>query len=549
MPLTRQQLEENINALETQGAPQKDIQDYLNTLKHDSLSGNYFKPGEKVEPAQKPKKSAFQKVLDVGTSISNFVGGKGVADTFGSELAKVGKTQQEKDIISASQPSIKETIGSGLQLGSNFLPTTKIAGGAAKLLGKTGLKKGTELLGKVGAGAIAGYGLDVGSKLQEGDSVGQSLKPGIGTAIGSTLPVAGAGISVAKKAVPPALSFTSGVPKKAIEQAIKSPDATKIGRTGANVEAIRETASTALKGLRKDLGDEFGKGLQEVTSKTGQTKAGVIYDDKGFLKSGNKIRERLVRSTRDFAREFRISMKKTPEGMQVDFSKSPIVKGGEKANVQEAMNTISTWNDWSAKGMQDLAERVGALRKFESGARTESSAILGKMYNRLTSAGEKGAKGIIGEFYPELADLRTKYASTRKILDNIDDIIQVDKTNPRAVQASISRLSNIFKEDKDTYIKVIKELSDRSGTDILGLLAGTEFQRVLPDFVRGIGGGGAVAIGSAVLNPWLALLAPLFSPRAVGKGLELGVKSKPIRKAISETTKKVAPLVGTKIEQ
>lgn len=485
-----------------------------------------------LTPVAQPKKSFGQKVLDVGTGIANFVGAKGISDQFGASLARA-KSPKEIDPY-VENPTLKEVAGSALQTGANLLP---------------GAGKGAGILAKTLAGAGTGYALDVGSKMQQGKSASESLTPGVGTAIGGALPVTGGLFNLAKKAAPTTLSFTSGVPKKAIETALESPASAKIGRTGTNVEEIRQKASQSLKGLYKDLGDEFEKGLEEITSKTGQTKAGVIYDEKGFLKSGNKIRERLVRSTRDFAREFRISMKKTPEGMQVDFSKSPIVKGGEKANVQEAMNTISTWNDWSAKGMQDLAERVGALRKFESGAKTESSAILGKMYHRLTSAGDKGQKGIIGEFYPELADLRTKYAGSRKILDTIEDVVQSSKDNPRAVQSSVSRLSNIFKEDKETYLNVVRELSKKSGVDILGMLAGTEFQRVLPDFVRGLGGGGALGVGAAVLNPWLVLLSPLFSPKAVGKGIELAGKTKPIRRGLAEVSKKVLPLAGTKLNE
>lgn len=477
------------------------------------------------------KKSFGQKLMDVGTSISKFVGAKGISEQFGADIARAKVPKEQKGFVEYPKP--KEVLGSAIQTGSLLIPGAGSSG----------------LASRVGMGAAAGYGMDVGSKLQEGKTALEAAKPGIGTAIGGGLPVAGSLFNLTKKAIPATLSFTSGVPKKAIETAMESPAAAKIGRTGTNVEGIRQKASESLKTLYKDLGDEFGKGLDEITSKTGQTKGGVIYDEKGFLKSGNKLRERLVRSTRDFAREFRISMKKGDGGLQVDFSKSPIVKGGEKANVQEAMNTISKWDDWSARGMQDLAERIGALRNFESGSKTESSAILGKIYNRLTSSGEKGAKGIIGEFYPELSNLRTKYAGNRKMLDTIDDIIQTGKDNPRAVQSSISRLSNIFKEDKETYLNVIRELSKRSDTDILGMLAGTEFQRVLPDFVRGLGGGGTVGIAASVLNPWLIMLAPLFSPRAVGKGIELGIKSAPLRKGVVETTKKVAPLVGTKLEQ
>lgn len=502
-----------------------------------------------------PKESLGKRIgrgiASVAKGVSEFVGAKGITKQFGADIARASVKPEEKGYV--EYPSKKEVLGSAIQIGSLLIPGGLGVKAASKISGK-GIVKGAARLGtKVVAGAGTGYGLDVGSKLQEGKSVGESLKPGIGTAVGATLPVAGAGIDLAKKGVPATLSFTSGVPKKAIEQAKISTEAAKLGRTSKSVEDIREISSQALKGLYKELSDDFSKGLDEVVSKTGQTKAGVVYNEKGFIKSGSKIRERLVHSTRNFAREFRISMKKTPEGMQVDFSKSPIVKGGEKVNVQEAINTISTWDDWSAKGMQDLAERVGALRKFESGVKTESSAILGKMYNRLTSAGDKGAKGIIGEFYPELAALRTKYAKSRKILDSIENVINSSKSDPKSIQTSISLLSNIFKQDKETYIKIIRELSKRSNVDILGMLAGTEFKEVLPRYIRNFGGGGAISVGvagaGALLNPWLLLLSPLFSPRAVGKAIELGVKSASLRKAGAEITKKVAPLVGTKLNQ
>ncbi len=69
------------------------------------------------------------------------------------------------------------------------------------------------------------------------------------------------------------------------------------------------------------------------------------------------------------------------------------------------------------------------------------------------------------------------------------------------------------------------------------MLAGTEFQRVLPGFVRGLGGGGALSVGAAVLNPFLLLLAPLFSPKAIGKVItnapKLGKTIEPTKKIIT----------------
>ena len=61
MPLTREQLQQNIDALEKQGAPKEDIQGYLNTLKK---SGDfYYKPTEKIET-----KPFSEKIVEGGLS-------------------------------------------------------------------------------------------------------------------------------------------------------------------------------------------------------------------------------------------------------------------------------------------------------------------------------------------------------------------------------------------------------------------------------------------------------------------------------------------------
>src|SRR3990167_3994685 len=60
----------------------------------------------------------WEGIASAGTDITNFLGGRAVAETLGSELAKIGKPQNEKDIISAEQPTLKQTAGSALQLGT-----------------------------------------------------------------------------------------------------------------------------------------------------------------------------------------------------------------------------------------------------------------------------------------------------------------------------------------------------------------------------------------------------------------------------------------------
>ena len=120
---------------------------------------------------QQPPKSFGQKVLDVGTGASNFFGGKGISDLAGATMAKIGAKPEEKQYVDF--PKASEVVGSAIQLGANFLP----GAGIGASLGRKAL---------VGAGT--GLAMDIGSKLQKGETP----TPGIGTVVGGALPVAGA---------------------------------------------------------------------------------------------------------------------------------------------------------------------------------------------------------------------------------------------------------------------------------------------------------------------------------------------------------------------
>lgn len=452
------------------------------------------------------QKSGMEKTGDVVNSIFP---GKVLGEAAGANvrgliaLAKgdMETFNQEADFVGNIGP--RRLLGDAVS--AMTLPVSMAMSGGAGLVKNIAQFAGINALGAGGSAA---------AKDRSATEIGTSALQGgaIGGAFGGVFNLAGKALS---KGGAPLLSFTSGVPKAAIEQAAENPAAAKIG-TKMSVEKIRNQAVKSLSSLYRDLSDEFEQGLNAIKSTTGQTKAGMTYNDKGFIQSANKMRGSLTEYARDFAREFRLGTKKTPDGVNIDFSKSPIVKGGEKANVQEAFTTISTWRDFSARGMQDLARRIGALRNFESGVKTESSAIISKIYNKITGAGGVGKGGLIPNAYPELATIRTNFESHKTVLDEISNVMSADKKTPVQVQSSITRLSNLYKEDKEAYVRAIGELSKRSGVDYLSLLAGTEFQKVLPSFVRGLGGAGVVGVGASLLNPYLILLAPLFSPRFAG---------------------------------
>jgi len=130
--------------------------------------------------------------VPLANKVANFFGAKGITDQFGADIARARAPKEQRDFV--EYPSEREVVGSAAQFGANFIP---------------GAGVGANLSTKIGVGAATGYAFDVGSKLQDkSKTVGQSLTPGLGTAIGAAVPVAGKLISEGvKKATPVVGSF------------------------------------------------------------------------------------------------------------------------------------------------------------------------------------------------------------------------------------------------------------------------------------------------------------------------------------------------------
>ena len=460
------------------------------TLQQNSFRPITESPSDVLSNVIRPKKDLLQRTGDI---VNKIFPGQKVGEAIGTLAGyALSKNKEQYDLSAPSPLEVIGDVASGASLvGGLKLPVPSSLGGAVGQYG--------------GLSALGG----AGGTLAEGGSVEEATKEGvisgaIGGVTGGVFNLLGKGLSkLAEKTVPSTLSFTSGVPKTAIEQAIAKPEITKQG-VNMSVPEIRTKAVTSLNSLYDDLGKEFSEGLKTIKSTVPDLTKSIGDEAPNAIP---ELKSKLVNIGKNLARDYRVSFAKGA----VDFSKSNIVNASEQKNVVDAIKTLQSWKDFSPQGVQDLAERVGALRKFESGATTKASAVVGQIYNNIA-----GEKGIIATLYPELKELRTNFATNRKILDEINNVLSADKTKPVAVQGAVSRLDNMFTQNKDAYINAVRQLGERSGVDFLSLLAGGEFQKVLPDFIRGLGGASAVSVGASLLNPWLVLLAPLFSPRAVG---------------------------------
>lgn len=179
MTLTSEQLKANINALEKQGASQSEIQQYLNKQKTPATS----------EPVD--TRDGLQKVTDVVTSI--FPGGK-IGEYLGTKyVSSQQRAKGNEDIaanIDAAAPTAGQLAGDAAQIALTFAPLG--AGANAVKTGAKALGAGEMLaggIGKLAAGAGAGYAFDVSQGLKDKEE--NPLTPGIGTAIGGAIPLAG----------------------------------------------------------------------------------------------------------------------------------------------------------------------------------------------------------------------------------------------------------------------------------------------------------------------------------------------------------------------
>ena len=224
-------------------------------------------PPSTAAPAQ--PQSLVDTIGNAAQGVSNFVGAKGLTDLAGSQLAKLGLAASGNMNAAnrVEEPSMKQVLGSAVQTGANFIP---------------GAGEGANLAIKAGLGAMTGYAIDTGSKLQANDpTAGQ---PGAATAVGTVLPVA-AGVAKPAAAFVGRLfkglgSELSGVSSKTIDQILNNPKAAQkaaqlIQKSGQSdlLEQNAKTIVNGIAGLKKEARGNFGNALEGLKAEDINPKA------------------------------------------------------------------------------------------------------------------------------------------------------------------------------------------------------------------------------------------------------------------------------------
>lgn len=477
----------------------------------------------------------------------------GVGKLAGKASEKIGLGGMVPDVLKGEKPQILEPrgtaqkIGFGTEQAAEFLipvgNTLKVAtkGGmvlaeGAKILGAG--EKATKLattLGKVlTESAISGTEFAGKTALQTGGNIEDTKTAGIvGLAIPPTLKTAGSVINKIKnplgESISSIIATMIGKSPEHIKIAFKNPIQVAEKMAQKKIpEEVRNEAVNALSKYRQDYGNSFEKGLEAIKDLYPFGKTGKIL-------VGNEINE-ITQGLPSIFRRFRVAV--TDNGSKLNFDKlnSAIVKSGERNNMERVFDTIKNQDNFSVQGVQDVAARINALSKFEEGGKTQSSAIISAIHDTYSKA--------IDKVYPELGKLRNQYKIDSEVYQGIDDVLKSVKkeiSNPTAVTSAIKKLSNLFNEDNEAYLRAIQRLEQVSGIDLINSLVASEFKSIAPASFGSRAAQAGILSGAAITsNPLLLLVLPLFSPKLEGKLITGSGKVFP---RISETIRKVSPLL------
>jgi len=421
--------------------------------------------------AQYSEGKPSQTATNIADKIVNFTGLRGVTEQFGSDIARIGAPQDQKNIIDTMAPPLKNVVGSAVQGASLFAPVGALGAGITGAARAAGMVTGASALGKVGAGAATGLAYDVGANLQSGKP---ALQPGIATALGAAIPAAGVGLNIAgrtaKAVVPKLLSYTSDIPEQAFEQMIarREPVVSAIKQGTSGKVALQETQS-AVRGLRKTLSAEWQEGATKVSQEfTGKS-----------LKMDTKLIEKLSTVADEFGLE-------------------NIPANPSAATVDETIALLKEINQMP-KLILTLSPKGAVVRQLKDQLKEAAITAFG------------GKKGSLDVLY-------SNYSAKKAVHDAADDIVKAYATGKPIQQSTAQgRLTALFSENKTAYLDAILDLERVTGKDLLSKITAAQFQNKLPSGTAAMTTSGTLRQSkSAFDKAFDMLLLPLTSPRFAG---------------------------------
>ena len=484
----------------------------------------------------------------IGQTIANATGSTDAVDKANTDSSTIQgnliqKIQQDKaqgkdtSKLEDALKSITQHISSeGEQmndLGTQGITTRDVVGSAISTAATfaPGASEGASLLTKIISGALAGYGIDVGTNLQNKDkTIGQAFTPGFGTVIGATLPFAGSLISsLAKKAV----GFTTGTGEEVIQRALDNPDAVgdAVKTYAKNPAAKQDLVDTAISSIRnfvKQKGTEFANTLDSLAVKEG----------------GNISKQPVIDALKSSLDDFGVTI--SNDGL--DFTNSQLSKEAE-STLNQVFDKVNNWTDETPSGLDSLRQYIkGEMGNYKVQGSSKVDAILNDAM--------KAVRKNLTDNVPGYSDMLSTYAQKSSTAGDLLKELQLSGTAKNSTK--LNNILKIFKKDPTILDNLYKVMGKKDSEDFLNQVSGAILSDWLPAgkvgsasrtaAEVGLGlGAHALGIGAAPAVGAVGLGMAVTSPRIVGAGARvLGsrvaqVGGKVIQRALTGEAAKINP--------
>lgn len=377
-----------------------------------------LKPGSYAVVSSNPQSQQQESSpKPIANQITDFFGAKGLTDLAGSQIAKFGLAASGNTDAAnrVQQPSMKEVLGSSAQFGANFLPAAGVGAG---------------LLGKAAVGAGTGYAMDVGSKLQQDKSIPEAVTPGIGTAVGTVLPVGGAGIALGGRIMGRLFkglgSGISGVSTKTLDEMLNNPEVAqqateKLAKSG-NFKVIEDNAKTIVNGvskIRQEARKAYGEGLAQ-------------------LKTTDINPQTFRQSIQTFLDKNKVSLDEKTNTRFLDN-----VEFSEPKNLQKASNLVDELSKVELNGLS-LSKLLNKIEdsRFKTATSDERLA-----FNAFIKDLAESVKGAISGSTNKLGEIKKKFSQDMQLTEAAEGVFGgVDFKNVSEVAKVAKKLESLFNQ-------------------------------------------------------------------------------------------------------
>jgi hypothetical protein len=443
-----------------------------------------------------------------GESISTITG-KPIA---GGELPQTGTSFDSEKLI---RPTLEMGgLTAGAVLGAPAGPGGGVVGGG---LGYAGGKKIADIIydeqdqGLPSQLLQTGKDIATGAAMEAGGQIGGQVIKGIASGVGK----------VGKNL----LGRLTGTGEAAVEEAYRGSPQFKKALTGEITgEEIVSNAKNVLQGIRDNRGADYVAKLDKIKGSSRP----LFSVAEGLT---NKLKRLMSKDM------FDIEIIPSKGGIDFDFSKSTLVEG--QPVIKKALTDISTWDDFTAKGLDALKKRISTYTgQMKRGSPQES------FLTQIKKTLSEGLKQNV----PGYREMTRDYGQITNLIKDIESGLMMRKqgmTGRIVADQTLRRLTSAMKDN----FKLRKELVDAlssDGIDVGAQVAGYSMESILP---HGIAGTAPSLIGGGALSVFKPEFIPVIlasSPRVTASFLQALGKTTPKFKGVSKALSRIGAYEGLK---